>query len=592
MARPTKKKKTAARAQERSQEYAQERAQKEAAQALAAAAKKLFSVSIEPLVSRSAKPEFGDLSSAAAFEIAKTAKRNPVDIAKKLAAETAQALPPLFSSVAALGPYVNFVYSNEFYAALLDEVSVAGEVYGSSESGARRRVVVDYSSPNIGKPMHVGHIRSTILGDSVCRLLRFTGCSVVGSNYLCEAGTQTAKLMLALHELEKRKLNDEKDLLDYYVKIHKRIEENPELLEKARVIVEDMENGEVKLKKELAEVRRISVDAFDRNYALLGVSFEETIFDSDMVPLAKRMALELLDKKIAFRDKDGEIVGDLEKFELPNLIVLRSNGTTLYSTRDLALAETRFQAHKFTECVYVTGSEQKNHFNQVFKILDLLGKPYAAGLKHVSFGLISLPSGKMSTRQGNVVLLEDILNAVIAEAQKEILKRRGADYSESEIGAIAKQIGVGSTRFAFLRVSPEKNIVFDPAAAVVFEGDTGAYVQYALVRCRSILAKAAEVGLATKIAKSEFGKEEKALLALAAEFPLAVESAARAMQPHQACDFLLKFCAAFNAFYAACPVLSAENDEDKVRRLRIVDASLRVIENGLGLLGISAPEKM
>jgi arginyl-tRNA synthetase len=401
--------------------------------------------------------------------------------------------------------------------------------------------------------------------------------------------------MLALHELDKRALNSEKDLLDYYVEIHKRIEENPELLEKARVIVEGMEKGEVALKKELAEVRRISVEAFERNYALLGVRFEETLFDSDMVPLAKRMALELLEKGIAFRDKEGEIVGELEKFELPNLIVLRSNGTTLYSTRDLALAETRHAKHDFTECVYVTGSEQKNHFKQVFKILDLLQKPYAAGLKHVPFGLISLPSGKLSTRAGNVVLLEDILNAATAAAEKEILKRRGGDYSEGEIKEIARQIGVGSTKFAFLRVSPEKNIVFDPAAAVVFEGDTGAYAQYALVRCRGILAKAEEAGVkveAVKAVKREFAKEEKELLALAAEFPLVVEAAARAMQPHQVCDFLLKFCAAFSAFYAACPVLAAENEKDKARRLQIVCASLRVIENGLGILGISAPEKM
>ncbi len=574
----------------------QKQAEQRAAQAIAAAAEKLFKAKTEPTVARSAKTEFGDLSSAAAFEIAKkaaNAKQNPAEIAKKLAGEVEKNLPLLFSSAGALGPYVNFVYSDDFYAQLLGEVGAAGDAYGSSEEGKKRRVVIDYSSPNIGKPMHVGHIRSTILGDAIARLLRAAGASVIGSNYLCEAGTQTAKLMLALHELEKRKLEDEKDLLDYYVKIHKRIEENPELLEKARLIVEGMEKGEVTLKKELAEVRRISVDAFQRNYALLGVSFEESVFDSDMVPQAKKIAVELLDKKIAFRDTQGEIVGDLEKYALPNLIVLRSNGTTLYSTRDLALAETRFAKHRFTECVYVTGSEQKNHFQQVFKILQLLKKPYADNLKHVAFGLISLPSGKMSTRQGNVVLLEDILNEVIAEAKKEILKRRGGDYSEKEIDAIAKQIGVGSTRFAFLRVSPEKNIVFDPAAAVTFEGDTGAYVQYALVRCRSILAKAEEAGVAAKSSsKLVFGKEEKQLLALAAEFPLVVESAARAMQPHQVCDFLLKFCAAFNAFYAACPVLSADDAADKSRRLRIVAVSLRVIENGLGLLGISAPDKM
>jgi len=571
----------------------QKRAEGEAAAAIASSAEKLFSVKVAPAVARPAKFEFGDLSSAASFEIAKQAKKNPVEIAKKLAAELEKNLPPSFSSVSALGPYVNFVYSDAFYAALNEEVGAAGAGYGSNSEGKKRRVVIDYSSPNVGKPMHVGHIRSTILGDSIMRLLRASGASVVGSNYLCEAGTQTAKLMLALHELEKRKLNDEKDLLDYYVKIHKRIEENPELLEKARVIVEGMESGEIKLKKELAEVRRISVDAFQRNYALLGVSFEETIFDSDMVPLAKKIAVELLEKRVAFRDKGGEIVGDLEKFALPNLIVLRSNGTTLYSTRDLALAETRFEKHRFTECVYVTGSEQKNHFQQVFKILDLLGRQYAPHLKHVAFGLISLPSGKMSTRQGNVVLLEDILNEVIAEARKQVLARRGSDYDAKEIDAIAKQIGVGSARFAFLRVSPEKNIVFDPAAAVTFEGDTGAYVQYALVRCRGILAKAEDAGVTAKSGKNAvFGREEKQLLALAAEFPLVVESAARAMQPHQVCDFLLRYCAAFNSFYAACPVLAADDEKDKARRLQIVGASLRVIENGLALLGISAPEKM
>ncbi|MEM0475979.1 MAG: arginine--tRNA ligase, partial [Candidatus Norongarragalinales archaeon] len=536
----------------------QRTAKESAARVIAQAAEKLFGASVEPAVVRPLKPEFGDLSSTAAFELAKTLKKNPVETAKKLAAEAAKTLPPLFSRVSALGPYINFFYSDEFYAQLLEEVNVAGERYGASDEGKKRVVVIDFSSPNVGKPMHVGHIRSTILGDAIGRLLRFTGCRVVGSNYLCEAGMQTAKLMLALHEFKPQRISTEKDLLEYYVKIHEKIEENPALLEKARVIVEGMEKGVIALRKELAEVRRISVAAFQRNYDLLGVTFDETVFDSDVVPLAKKMALELLEKGIAFKDKDGEIVGDLEKFGLPNLIVLRSNGTTLYSTRDLALAETRFSAHEFTECVYVTGSEQKNHFAQVFKLLQLLQRPYASGLKHVAFGLISLPTGKLSTRSGNVVLLEDILNAATDAAEKEVLKRRGSAYSKEEIREIARQIGVGSTKFAFLRVSPEKNIVFDPAAAVVFEGDTGAYVQYALVRCRSILAKAKSESIETDADyRQSFVKEEKALLVLVAEFPLVVENAARAMQPHQVCDFLLRFCSAFNAFYDACPVLNA-----------------------------------
>ncbi|HII38969.1 TPA: arginine--tRNA ligase [Candidatus Micrarchaeota archaeon] len=571
-----------------------EKAVSEAKELVAQELKRLGSRALAS-VERPRQREQGDLAFAC-FAAAKELSRNSKELAEKMAAEITPRLGEEFARCEAVNGFVNFFFSEGLLDSAVSEALKQGPKYGSGTEGNGKTVTIDYSSPNVGKPLHVGHIRSTILGDSIKRLLRLRGYNAIGSNYLCEAGTQVAMLLVGLRKYGATNIRDEKELVDYYVRINKEIEGNPELKEEVRTALEGMEDGDAQVEKELKRVRELSLAPLEKNYELLGVSFEEEIFDSSLSLPAKAAAAEAVKKGIAFKDKNGETVADLEHYGLPNLVILRSNGTTLYSTRDLALADWRWKKHGFDKCIYVTGSDQNAHFRQFFKILEILGRPYSKRLQHVGYGLISLPEGKFSTRKGRIVFLSDLLDDATQEAKNEILARRqkteertGEEYSEKEMNKAAAAVGVGATKFAFLRVGADKNIVFDTKRVVSFEGDTGAYVQYTLVRCRNILHKAGELKPALKGGMQE---EERRLARTLADYPLTMKAAARSLAPHSVCDYLLKLCADFSSFYESCPVLKAETKQAAVRRLALVKTTATVLENGLEILGIVAPKKM
>ncbi|NYZ75344.1 arginine--tRNA ligase [Candidatus Micrarchaeota archaeon] len=566
-----------------------------AAEALVAAELKRLKIAAGTKVERPRHREQGDLAFAC-FEAAKKSGKNPVELAKQIAGSLKPELGKEFSSCEAVNGFVNFFFSQELIAQAIAEALKQESAYGTGSGGKGKTAVIDYSSPNVGKPLHVGHIRSTILGAALKKLLEARGWKVVGSNYLGEAGTQVAMLLVGLRKYGAQNLSGEKALLDHYVRINKEVEGSEELQKQVRSVLEAMESGDKGVAAELTRLRELSMPALKKNYGLLGVSFDEILFDTDFSVPAKPLVEEAVKKGIAFKEKTGETVAKLEEHGLPNLVILRSNGTTLYSSRDLALAEWRWKTHEFDECIYVTGSDQNMHFRQVFKILELLGRPYADRLKHIGFGLISLPEGKFSTREGRIVLLEDLLSAAAEEAKNEILERKtqteertGEEYSEKEVEETARAVGVGATKFAFLRVGAEKNILFDLKRVVSFEGDTGAYAQYTLVRCFNILRKA---GKTKPVFKGALAPEEQRLSRSLADYPLVVQGAAGSLAPHVVCDYLLRLCADFSSFYEACPVLKAESSEAVARRLALVKAASIVLENGLGLLGINTPKRM
>jgi len=525
-----------------------------------------------------AREGFGDLAFPC-FGLAKGKGKKPQETAEELAKKVK--MPRAFSKAEAQAGFVNLLFSDDFYEEALSEVK---EGFGAGVTRKGDTVCIDYSSPNVGKPLHIGHIRSTVLGDAIKRLLEFQGAKVVGSNYLCDAGKQTAMLMTALKHFGAKDIKTEKDLLEYYVRIHRDIEKSPELAEEARLTLEKMENGEKDVAALLKKVRGISVKPIHAAYKRLGVSFDEELYDSDLVDDAKKMAGEAVRKDVAKVEPEGETVVALEP-ALPNFVVLRSNGTTLYSTRDLALADYRFKKHNFKECVYVTASEQNLHFKQVFETLRRMGRKYE--LKHIGFGLIFLQGmEKLSTREGKVLLLDEVLDECVAAARKEVEGREHA----TNAAKTAEEIGLGSLKFAVLRVTPEKNIVFDPKAVTAFEGFTGAYVQYTVVRTNGIMGKAGTARAAVAKA-AKFDEHERAIISALAQFPQVCEESARNMQPHVLCDYLLTVASKFSAFYANCPVLFVEGAE-KGKRLAIVRATQLVLERGLALLGIRAPENM
>jgi len=534
--------------------------------------------------SKPPQPEHGDLASSIAFEKAREIKKTPGAIAEEIIAKAKPSA--YFEKISALNGFINFHFSDVFYEEVLKQA--LEESYGASKKFAGKKYVVEFSQPNVGKPFHVGHIRGTILGDSVANILQSQGWEVVRVNYLGDSGTQVAKLILALDLFKDMPpATDEKKMLEYYVRIHKEIEAKSELAEHARVLLEKIEGGDAEVIKKVWSIRKKSYEAFQRNYDLLGVRFDEVVGESEFVAQAKKAVFEALEKKTAFKDKGGETVVKLEP-ELPNFVLLRSNGTTLYSTRDLALADWKFEKFDFDESVVFTAGEQNLYFRQIIRTLELLGRKYAKHYAHIGFGLISLEEGKLSTREGRVVFLEDVLNDVISYAKDEVIKR-AHDYPKKEIDDIAHVVGIGAAKFAVLRITPEKNIVFNLKRMVDFEGDTGAYVQYTAVRANSIVRKAGSSAIKIKNGEN-FNPAERRVLRLLAEYPAVLQSSASSLSTHTLCNYLLELCASFNAFYANTPVL--EGGSEKEKRVAIVKATAQTLENGLALLGIKTPERM
>jgi arginyl-tRNA synthetase len=489
--------------------------------------------------------------------------------------------------------FINFDFCPGYLSKCIGEVISLRDDYGKIGMGEGLKAIVEFSSPNIGKPMHIGHIRSTILGDSISKILEFAGYLAISTNYLCEAGTQTAKLLLAVSLFGKEKIESEKDLLALYVKIHEEMKKDPELEKKAQDLVFRMELGDPKTLMALAKVRKLSTKPFKSNYRLLGIDFDEEVFDSDYVKQGKEMAIEAIEKKIAFQDKSGETVAELEKFNLPNLIILRSNGTTLYSTRDMGLAERDFAKYKFDMRIYVTASEQNLHFQQVFAILKAMGREYSQKLRHIGFGLIFLEEGKLSTREGRVLLLEDVINDSISLALEEVKSKQ--DYTDPEGRKIAKIVGIGALKYSVLKISSEKDIKFSLKEAVKFDGNTSAYLQYSIVRGKKILFRAK--GVTASKGKQidgpyDLNSEERKLVLLLSQFPAVIENSAKNLAPYIICDYLFKLALQFSSFYDKSPVLTAETRRAMAARVQIVKASIQVLENGLDLLGINVPEKM
>ncbi|MGC8851364.1 MAG: arginine--tRNA ligase [Candidatus Micrarchaeia archaeon] len=549
---------------------------------------------------------FGDLSSNACFMLARKLGKSPQQTAAEAAQKISRRLPTRFlESVSAAGGYLNFKFSNEFFVESLKEVLELGSGYGRSTENKGKTAVVDYSCPNVGKPLHVGHVRSTIYGDAVKRLLAASGYKAIGFNYLGDSGAQVAKLLLALKRYrDLPPITDEKSMLEYYVRINKEASENPALDAQVKEVINKIEAGDEATLEEVKRIRSLSFDAFAKAYKALGVEFDEVTGESSFINAARQVVKEIIEKKLAFRDEEGATVLRLEEHGLPNTVIARSNGTTLYLTRDIALADYKYAKYGFNLSFYATDSRQNTHFAQLFKVLELLGRPYAGKCAHKGFGFLTLQGGVISTREGRMVFLEDVVSEAVSEARKQVLARQekkeartGEKTTEEEASEAAQLIGVGSLKFATLRVSAEKNIEFDLRKIVSFEGDTGAYVQYSLVRCKNILRKAGTDKKALQQAlkpqeKLSLNEHERRLLRTISNYPATISCAAKSFAPNIVCDYLLRLCAAFSSFYEFSPVLNAETTELRSQRLAIVAATATVLRNGLSVLGIAAPEKM
>ncbi len=543
---------------------------------------------IKKLIEIPPKSEMGDYAFPC-FQLAKVMRKAPNMIAEELVSKINS---ESFEKITNLGPYVNFfVDKTAFSKVTIEKVIEEGDKYGSSNIGEGKTVCIDYSSPNIAKPFHVGHLFSTSIGNSLYRLFEEEGYNVVGINHLGDWGTQFGKLISAY----KRWVDEEAlekdaiaELLRIYVKFHDEAEKDPSLVDEGRMYFKRLEDGEEEETALWKRFRELSLKEFNRVYDLLGVKFDsfagEAFYNDKM-----QVVIDELREKNLLTESNGAQVVMLDEYNMPPCIILKEDGATIYATRDLAAANYRKNTYDFDKCIYVVGTPQALHFKQVFKTLELSGKEWAKDCVHVGFGLVKFADGGMSTRKGKVILLDDLLNEAIAKTLETINEKNPELKNKEEI---AKKIGIGAVIFTYLKNSREKDIIFDWKEILSFEGETGPYVQYSYARGNSILERAGDVDL-TNIDYSKLNsKEEFELIKSLESFKKNVHSAIEKLEPSVVTRYVIEVAKLFNKFYNAHSVLNLEDEELKKARLALVKASLQVIKNGLGLLGIEVVEKM
>ncbi len=522
------------------------------------------------------------------FRFAKALHRSPVDIAADLAAKISEELPPFLLSCTALNGYLNFKFSREDMAKdTLLKVLREGDNYGHSDLGKGKTICIDYSSVNIAKPFHIGHLSSTVIGGALSRIFKALGYNVVGINHLGDWGTQFGKLIVAYKkwgngmDVEKSGV---RELNKLYVRFHEEAEKDESLNEQGRLYFKHIEDGEPEAMDLFTKFKEVSLREAKRVYDRLGITFEsyngESFYNDKMQPI-----LDLLAEKGLLVESEGAKVVNVGD-DMPPCLLVRSDGATLYATRDLAAAFYRKKTYDFDKCLYVVAYQQDLHFKQVFKVIELLGEPWAKDLEHIAFGMVSLAEGTMSTRQGKVVYLEDALDAAVQKA-KEIIYVKSPDLDNKD--EIAEEVGVGAVIFGALSSSRIKDITFSYDKMLNFDGETCPYVQYTHARANSLLEKAGDFDPM----KADFSSLENAheLISAIASFESAVKAAADKREPSVVTRLAIDVAEMFNKYYIDNRILNAEEGV-KEARLLLTYAARQVIRNALSLLGIAAPNKM
>ncbi|HHT93866.1 MAG TPA: arginine--tRNA ligase [Clostridiaceae bacterium] len=491
------------------------------------------------------------------------------------------------------GGYLNFFLNrNEFISSVVSDVVEKGVDFARSDEGNNKKVIVEFSSPNIAKPFHIGHLFSTSLGNSIEKIYSYLGYDTVKINHLGDWGTQFGKLISAYkrwgvdEDILKDPINE---LLKIYVKFHQKAEENPSLEDEARMYFKKLEDGDEEIVRLWKFFVEVSMKEFSRVYNMLNISFDSYAGESfyqDKMP----EVIEMLEEKGLLEDSEGARVVTFG--DMPPCIIIKKDGTTIYATRDIAAAIYRKRHYDFHKNIYVVGLPQTLHFKQVFGVVDKMGFGWADDCVHVGFGTVRFPDKKLSTRHGDVVFLEDVLNESIAKT-REIIENSSTTKEIENVDEVATKVGIGAILFTFLRNARERDIVFTWEDILDFEGESGPYVQYSYARGKSILRKAEEQNIEYRGAKLDVldSQEEFALVKLIKDFPEAIRNAANKYEPSIVTRHIVDVAQAFNKFYNSCSILKAEEDVMKAR-LNIVEASCICIKTGLNLLGIEEVEKM
>ena len=528
------------------------------------------------------------------FNLAKSLRKSPVNIAEDIKSKIK--LDDKIEKVEVVNGFLNF-YLNDLDVVnkVLKEILNKKEEYGKTDIGKGINIIVEYSSPNIAKPFHLGHFRNTVLGKALYYLYKVQGYNVTSINHLGDWGRQFGLLIEGYKRFkDEYDMNDNalEALSDIYTRINKLSKEDDSIMDIARDNFKKLEQGDKQLLELWQSFRDLSLKEYDRIYKILGCNFDsyngEAFYNDKM-----QEVIDILDKKGVLKDSQGAKVVEVGN-NMPPCIVLKSNGSTIYATRDLAAILYRARTYDFTKCIYVTATEQILHFKQIFEVAKyLVDEKYQKGLVHVAYGMIRLKTGKMSTRDGNVIYINDLINDAIKKSKDIMLNK---NQNIENIDLLSKQIGIGALVFNYLKSGKNKDIIFDLDETLRFDGETGPYIQYTYVRAKSLLERAKfniedvkidrlNLDLLTQAQEVQLIKELEKLTSI-------IKKASDEYEPSILARYLIDVATSFSKFYNECSVINVEDDELKDSRCALVYATSVVIKNGLKILGIDCPDKM
>ncbi len=524
------------------------------------------------------------------FKLSRDLRTAPPKIAAELAAKINAEPDEAFSSIVATGGYLNFKIADASFERILAEVEEKGEKYGSTGTGEGKTIVLDYSSPNISKPFHIGHLGTTVIGHCLKLIHEFEGYKCIGINHLGDWGTQNGKQIVAFKrwgDREKVEREGIDALVELYVKFHEEAEKDPSLNDEARAEFKKLEQHDpenITLWKWFIDV---SFKEYSVTYDQLGITFDsyngESFYSDKMAP-----QIEIMREKGLLKLDDGASIVDLEEYGMPPCLILKRDGSTLYPTRDIAAAVYRKNTYDFHKCIYVTSSGQSLHFAQWFKVVGLMGYDWNEDLVHVPYGTVSIGGAKLATRTGNVVLLKDLFRQSI-EKVREIMEEKNPDLENKD--EVAEAVGVGAIVFNYLFNNRIKDMSFTLESALSFEGSTGPYAQYTYARTCSIIERAKAEGVSADKG-SLTAPEEIEVVRTLAKFPERVNAALTEYEPSNITRYIIDLCTAFNRFYHNCPIMNADDDDTKAMRVRITSAVNSVLGTALHLICMKTPEKI